>query len=44
MVRPFCEGRRCENRAHYLNSMPVLGLEYGGRGAAFWAGTAQRCP
>ncbi len=36
--------RQVAEIADYFKAMPVLGMEYGGSGAAFWARTAQRCP
>ena len=36
--------RQVAEIADYFKQMPVLGLEYGGSGAAFWAGTVRRCP
>lgn len=36
--------RQIAEIADYFKAMPVLGMEYGGSGAAFWAGTARRCP
>lgn len=36
--------RQVAEIADYFRAMPVLGMEYGGSGSAFWDGTVRRCP